>query len=243
MPQIITLGETMAVMVPGEPGPLKYASGFRLRMAGAESNTAVGVAKLGLTAGWISALGADALGDYMLYAIRAEGVDVSGVKTDTAHRTGMMLKEFSARETSVYYYRENSAASHYDAADLPLSLLQDARIVHLTGITPVLSESCRRAAEYLQDYAKRTGKMLYLLPADEFETHPEWFRMTEEGERTPDFNLCASNEEALDYFAEQAAALAKKLYRNSDRYFLWLDDVKNSSCHCPQCQKLTPSDQ
>ena len=103
----------------------------------------------------------------------------------------------------------------------------------------------------LLDYAHEKGLKIeyeihaarYLLPASEFEKHPDWFRMTEDGERTPDFNLCASNEEALDYFAEQAAALAKKLYRSSDRYFLWLDDVKNSSCHCPQCQKLTPSDQ
>lgn len=103
----------------------------------------------------------------------------------------------------------------------------------------------------LLDYAHEKGLNIeyeihaarYLLPASEFEKHPEWFRMKEDGERTPDFNLCASNEEALDYFAEQAAALAKKLYRNSDRYFLWLDDVKNSSCHCPACKNLTPSDQ
>lgn len=164
MPEIITLGETMAVMVPGEAGPLKYADRFRLRMAGAESNTAVGIAKLGHSAGWISALGSDALGDYVLSAIRAEGVDVSGVKIDPEHRTGMMLKEFSAGETSVYYYRENSAASHYGAADLPLSLLADARIVHLTGITPVLSESCRQAAEYLKKHAKQMSKLLSFDP-------------------------------------------------------------------------------
>ena len=59
MPEVITIGESMAVMTPGEPGPLRYVADYRLRMAGAESNLAVGLCKLGHTAGWISRLGED----------------------------------------------------------------------------------------------------------------------------------------------------------------------------------------
>ena len=83
----------------------------------------------------------------------------------------------------------------------------------------------------------------YLLPASEFENHPEWFRVNEEGVRTPDYNCCASSEEALDYIAEKAAEAAKKLYRNTHRYFFWLDDAKDSACHCEKCRNLSPSDQ
>ena len=54
MPEVVTMGETMAVMAPTEPGPLRYVASYRLRMAGAESNLAVGLCKLGHTAGWIS---------------------------------------------------------------------------------------------------------------------------------------------------------------------------------------------
>jgi len=82
----------------------------------------------------------------------------------------------------------------------------------------------------------------YLLPADEFEAHPDWFRMNEEGERVPDLNLCASNDEALDFVANQAASFVKKLYRSTDRYFLWLDDASNAKCHCPRCRELSHSD-
>ena len=57
MPELVTMGETMAVFVPDSAGPLRYASGFRLRMAGAESNVAVGLCKLGHSAGWICGLG------------------------------------------------------------------------------------------------------------------------------------------------------------------------------------------
>ncbi len=85
--------------------------------------------------------------------------------------------------------------------------------------------------------------MRYLLPASEFEAHPEWFRMTADGKRSSDRNCCASCDEVLDYIAENAAALAKKLYRNTNRYYFWLDDAKDAFCHCPKCAKLSASDQ
>lgn len=164
MPELITFGETMAVMVPKDPGPLKYSPDFRLRMAGAESNTAIGVCKLGHTAGWISALGDDGLGDYVLSAIRAEGVDVSRVKIDQNHRTGMMVKQPTVSETKVFYYRDNSAASHFSKDDIPKDYVSRAKILHLTGITPVLSRSCLESVLELIDFAKRVGLLISFDP-------------------------------------------------------------------------------
>ncbi len=83
----------------------------------------------------------------------------------------------------------------------------------------------------------------YFLPGEMFETHPEWFRMNECGERTPDRNLCASNEEVMDYVAKRAAESAKRLYRSSHRYFFWLDDEHDAFCHCEKCSKYSSSDQ
>ena len=85
--------------------------------------------------------------------------------------------------------------------------------------------------------------MRFLLPAGLFPSHPEWFRMTPDGNRAPDWNCCASNEEGLNYLAERAAWLVKQLYRSTNRYFLWLDDVRHSECSCPECRRLSPSDQ
>ncbi len=83
----------------------------------------------------------------------------------------------------------------------------------------------------------------YLLPRSLFASHPDLFRMNEKGERTPDFNLCASSRQALESLAESAARLAALLPSASHRYYFWLDDVTQSSCHCPHCRDLTPSDQ
>lgn len=164
MPEVITIGETMAVMAPTEAGPLRYIGNYRLRMAGAESNTAIGLSKLGHSAGWISRLGEDEMGCYVQNAIRAEGVDTSRVRFDPDHRTGLMLKQFSAGETSVFYYRENSAASHLTPADLDSTYLRTASILHLTGITPVLSQSCMETVVAAANFAKENGILLSFDP-------------------------------------------------------------------------------
>ena len=83
----------------------------------------------------------------------------------------------------------------------------------------------------------------YFLPKSMFEEHPEWFRMNENGERTPDLNCCASNEEALDYIAKRAAEAATRLYRSSHRYFFWMDDAHDAFCHCEKCAAYSSSDQ
>ena len=62
MPQLITIGETMAAFTPDSVGALRYVQNFGIRTAGAESNVAVGLAKLGLEAAWVSRLGTDEFG-------------------------------------------------------------------------------------------------------------------------------------------------------------------------------------
>lgn len=157
MAQLVTLGETMAAFTPDRIGPLRYVAGYGIRTAGAESNTAVGAAKLGVQAAWISRLGADEFGQYIRNQLRAEGVDCSGVKFDPEHRTGVMFKQTGSGETSVFYYRENSAASHLAPQDLAEEPFRDCRILHLSGITPVLSDSCRETADAAIRMAKRHG--------------------------------------------------------------------------------------
>ena len=113
MPDVVTLGETMALFAPREAGPLRYISDFRLKFGGAETNFATALVRLGLSAGWISRLGDDELGRFIAHNLRGEGVDISRVGIDPEAPTGLYVKELSAvGETSVYYYRRGSAARH-----------------------------------------------------------------------------------------------------------------------------------
>lgn len=163
-PRVVTLGETMYAMVPEAVGPLRYTPSFRPRITGAESNLAIGLAKLGHAVAWVSRLGEDEFGIFVNNAIRGEGVDVSRVVFDPEHRTGLMFKEQGAGETRVYYYRENSAASHFRPDDVPEDLLAGAEILHLTGITPVLSRSCEDAVWKAAEVADKHGLTLSFDP-------------------------------------------------------------------------------
>lgn len=112
-----------------------------------------------------------------------------------------------------------------------------------THILPESRRLRRRAAELNIDVEYEAHAMAYLVPRHLFTSVPEWFRMDENGSRTADFNLCASNPDALEYLSERCAQLARMLDTGADRYYFWLDDVGSCSCHCPECVSLSPSDQ
>jgi hypothetical protein len=82
-----------------------------------------------------------------------------------------------------------------------------------------------------------------LLPRSLFETHPEYFRVDQNGNRTPDLNLCVHSQEALDVVARNAIAFSRECKPTTSRYFFWLDDGAGGPCHCEQCREYSASEQ
>ena len=154
---VITAGETMVLGVPPRPGRLRHAGNLELKIGGAESNLAIALSRLGLSAGWMSYLGADEPGQLVLDRIRAEGVDTSQVRRIKDHPTGLYLREQVGVDVRVYYYRQGSAASamHRDAIDA--DYFSGAGFVHLTGITPALSQDCRAFVLWAAREARASG--------------------------------------------------------------------------------------
>ncbi len=157
MRDLLTIGETMAAFASYEKMPLRYAHNFGMRIAGAESNTAMGLAKLGFESSWVSKVGDDEFGAFIVNQIRSEGVDTSSVVKDKEHSTGVMFKETTAGETRVYYYRENSAASHMTKDDISEDLIKQFRMVHMSGITPILSPECMELTNEVFRIAKENN--------------------------------------------------------------------------------------
>lgn len=158
MPEVVTLGEAMALLL-AEPGvPLHAATRFRRSVAGAESNVAVGLARLGHTSGWTGRVGDDALGRALLATLRGEGVDTSRAVVDGAAATGVLVRDAHARRpVEVLYHRTGSAGSRLGAADVDAAWVAGARVLHVTGITPVLSPSCADAVEAAVAAAEAAG--------------------------------------------------------------------------------------
>ncbi|GAA5705753.1 sugar kinase [Streptomyces avermitilis] len=140
---VVCIGETMAALAPTAFESLETAEALRVSVAGAESNVAMYLADLGIPVSWLSALGDDALGRRVRAAVGAAGVDVSGVRRDPERPTGLLVKEPAGPRTRVHYYRGNSAAAALGSDVLDDDRLRSASVVHLTGVTPALSPSCR----------------------------------------------------------------------------------------------------
>lgn len=162
---MVTFGETMVLMLAEQVGPLREATTFRRMVAGAEANVAIGLCRLGQSAGWIGRVGDEEFGRAILFRLRGEGVDVSRAKFDAAAPSGLMIRE--RREVGpldVIYYRRNSAASRLAPADLDADYIAGARYLHLTGITPALSASCRETAFAAAEIARERGVTVTLDP-------------------------------------------------------------------------------
>ncbi len=162
---LVTLGETMVLFLAETVGPLREATTFRRYVAGAETNVATGLCRLGHTAGWISRLSDDEFGRIVAFRLRGEGVDLSRTKLDPGAPTGLMIRE--QREIGpldVIYYRRGSAASRLTPADLDADYIANARYLHLTGITPALSASCRETSFAAAAIARAAGVPVVLDP-------------------------------------------------------------------------------
>ncbi|MFC5502701.1 sugar kinase [Lysinimonas soli] len=155
--RVVTVGEALAVLRNPPDEPSWLARELILGTGGAEGNVAMALARSGVPVRWIGRVGADAMGRRVARELRAEGVEVRAIQ-DGEHPTGLLLKDTSADgRTRVVYYRKGSAGSRLSEADVAEEPLDAGTLLHLTGITPALSESARAAAALLLDRAEESG--------------------------------------------------------------------------------------
>jgi 2-dehydro-3-deoxygluconokinase len=131
-----------------------------MEVGGAESNVACGMAQLGHHAAWLGRVGDDPFGQIIIRTLTAHGVDVRDVEVDPARPTGLYLKDPGVRRSTVHYYRKDSAAAAMGPAFAEVVLARAARLVHLSGITPVLSAGCAALVERLLTAGRGPGEPL-----------------------------------------------------------------------------------
>jgi 2-dehydro-3-deoxygluconokinase len=154
--RLFTFGETMGLVAADGIGMLEYARSFTFAIGGAESNVAIGVARLGGAVTWLGRIGQDAAGDLIERRLRNEGVVTHAIRDDSF--TGLMVRyRRSGQRTHVDYHRAGSAGSRLLPSDLPSAEIEAASILHVTGITPALSDSARAAVFQAVETARSAG--------------------------------------------------------------------------------------
>lgn len=166
----VTVGEGLAVLI-ARPGPLEDSPVFERGAAGAEANVAGVLSQLGVPTAWLSRVGDDGFGRYLVRELSARGVDTSAVSVDSLRPTGVYVKErgsgsgrsgdLAAGTSRMLYYRTGSAASALSPADLAeaTGLIDAAGLIHCTGITTALSPSATDLTEALLTL-RRPGRLI-----------------------------------------------------------------------------------
>jgi sugar/nucleoside kinase (ribokinase family) len=163
---VATFGEAMLLLVADRPGPIEEAHSFAKRTAGAETNVAIGLARLGLNVGWASRLGSDSMARYLLNTFRAEGIDCSRVACDPAQRTGLQFKGrvLDGSDPPVEYHRKGSAASLFEPDEIDIDWLLSARHLHATGVFAALSANCYVTAQRSLALMREAGRTISFDP-------------------------------------------------------------------------------
>ena len=162
MADVVTVGECLVAFVAAAPGPLAEATTFERFVAGAEANVAVGLARLGHSVALIGRIGADGFGDAIRRRLRGEGVSTDFLATEDGAATGLLFRERRiVGPAQVLYARRDSAGSRLPVGDVDRAaeagLFRDAKWLHLSGITPALSDDAKAATFRAAELARSSG--------------------------------------------------------------------------------------
>lgn len=158
---IVTFGESLLRLSPSDDLRVEQSTAFDIQVAGSESNTAVGLARLGAKVCWFSRLPDTSLGKLVAGNIRKYGVNNDHIIWAEEERLGLYFVEdgISPRPTQVIYDRASSAMSAMDVSDLPDELFQQgqSKVLHITGITLAISPSAANSVMRAIEMAKTVG--------------------------------------------------------------------------------------
>ena len=151
---LVALGEAMVEFNQARADdPRTYLQGF----GGDTSNTAIAAARLGVRSGYVTRVGTDAFGRWLLALWREEGVDTRGVAEDATAPTGVYFVNHGPKGHEFSYLRAGSAASQLAPDNLAHEVIRDARVLHLSAISQAISASACDACFAAIETARKAG--------------------------------------------------------------------------------------
>lgn len=139
---VITFGEPLFLFYANEIAKLEEVSTWNSALAGAETNVATGLSRLGHKTGFVTKLGDDSFGRFISQAMAAEGIDIRNINFSSDRRTGLYLKgKTDVGDPDIEYFRAGSAASQMTMDDYDEEYFKQAKLLHFTSIFASLSVS------------------------------------------------------------------------------------------------------
>ncbi|HDG61904.1 MAG TPA: sugar kinase [Thermotoga sp.] len=141
---LVSFGEVMLRLSPPQGRSFLNTKELMMEFGGAEANVLIGASIFGLKTKFITAFPANELGLRAKMEIEKYGVDCSAIKLIDKGRMGIYFVKYTGRRgIDVIYDRKNSSINFLDVKDIDFNDFEESKIVHLTGITPGLSQNAR----------------------------------------------------------------------------------------------------
>ena len=162
---VVTFGEPLFLFYANETGKLEDVSTWSSALAGAETNVATGLSRLGHKTGFVTKLGNDSFGRFIKKAMEKEKIDTSDIKVMEDGRTGMYLKgKVEEGDPDIEYFRHGSAASQMTLEDFDEEYFDQAKLLHFTSIFSALSETNREFTFHVTKRMREMGKLVTFDP-------------------------------------------------------------------------------
>ena len=155
--KFITMGELLLRLSPPNYEKIRTADEFKVTYGGAEANVAASLSNLGIDAYYFTVVPDSSIGKAAIRYLRSNDVHCAPCIYSGTGRMGIYFLEegFGVRSSKVTYDRKDSAFSAYDFSTVDFKkILEGFTWLHLSGITPALSENCRKLVDYALKAAK-----------------------------------------------------------------------------------------
>lgn len=154
---VLCVGEAMVLLTPADSRRLEHTELLEISIGGAESNVALYLCDMGVPAAWLSDVGDDPFGRRVIATLRSAGVNVDRVSVRPDAPTAVYFKDPNGEATVVHYYRDDSAAARMGPESIHDAAIASTRVVHMSGITPALSESCAAMIDHAMERCRELG--------------------------------------------------------------------------------------
>ena len=158
MADVLCLGEALIDLVPTTTGVgLAEAETFVKAAGGAPANVAVGLARLGVSSGFIGRVGDDPFGRFLIDTLSIEGVAVGGLRVTRAAPTALAVVSLGAGgDRDFIFYGRPAAHAMLTPTDIDQRAIREAAILHFGSIS-LIADPAREATLHAVELAHRHG--------------------------------------------------------------------------------------
>jgi sugar/nucleoside kinase (ribokinase family) len=163
-PTVLCLGEVLVDFIADTPGSLLTVPGFRKYPGGAPANVAVGVARLGVSCGFIGKVGDDQFGRFLVDTLQSNGVNTQNLVSTSKAPTAIAFVALSpTKKPDFFFYRNPCADLLLAQEDLPHDWLEQTKLLHI-GSVSLTREPSRQATMRAAEIVTRSDAIVTFDP-------------------------------------------------------------------------------